>query len=1736
MLEVRGYTIKEQIHRSENVEVYRARRADDLSVILKASRDRPTPGVLMNDLQLEYGFLRSLHGEGIPHAVEMLQIPRQFVLVMEDTGGVALRDILKKRRIAIDIFLKIALRLISILESLHGGNLLHLNIHPGNIIWNVQTGSIQLIDFKTAQWAARSMNRGQKEDYYFQTNRFRPEYMAPEQTGRIEYQVDYRTDFYSLGVTFFEILLGFPPFQSENPLDLIDMQINAPPPEASSINREIPALISAIIQKLMAKRKNERYQSLHGIKSDLETCIIKWNEGTIHSPVPLALNDRLHQFHSSDRLFGREKQLGALMQCHDTVCSGNSRTVLISGPSGSGKSAFLDTITRKFKTLNSFIIKYDFKSNFEELEDFIATILKDISLRLSTEPDHRLNTVLERMKSRSDTRFFEEISLFPFFSRIHPDSEIAAENLPVIPSIDLLKNISSALGEEDRPFILVLDDFPWKTNAFAKAIDSLITEPGIDHLLLVIASNESSKSFSTMEDGSIAEDIDSAPVPLFMDPLDSADIEKLLHDSFRCNRNRVSVLAKFLFERTKGSPLFIKQYLQDLYENRLLQFNPKFGEWIWDMDVIQRYCGAESILALILKKVDTLEKDLKVVARYAACMGETFKPGIIASLLDLSVSEVIRRINRLISEGLVSEKAEENGSAPSQEFEYAFNHKRILQAIYDSLNEGDKKEIHLRTARNLYSQYSNDEGNALKEITLHFNRAHDLLSDPAERDMLLTWNLQLARHFFENQTYEKASYFCEMAMKLLPIHAWYSRKATVIELHLLQAEIFRKLKLPDEMDALINDVLEESDNIQDRIRAISIRISHLKDINDFHSAFQSYLMILNILDLTIPHEVSPRILHQLSMESKSWLNDNTLNDLLAGHVCEDESIVSMLHVLSEATLIAFTISSSIYQVLIHKAIHLSMEYGISPPGTTMVMRLLANLMDDPAQKSKSLELAEKIIQFYAAENEESAFAHFIYLNVAYHKERDINKMSSRFYQISRSSLQRGWSDLTLLSLIRGIACSIISGESLYRVLERNHELKTPDVLNGYGITATPLSFVHDMLESLSRSGLSRHIPVDAGAERVAIARFYEHFWKGFLLFHFAEYEAASQEWMQIEKSQFFKIFRLEAATYYYYLYILNSILAFFTPGSHSEEQKEKFDAIYSHFQKYSESESSLNDHRETLLQALKAVMENRDESAMILLDRSIHQARENGNHCETAISCYQAARYYHNKGITRCSIAYLEDAIKAYKLWGASPVIEHLSKWLESLYKKDNTIDSHGGDFSFELPELFEEKSVAMLTADLATLIDSFDTQTSPPGTSIPLLRVLRQFSGARFLAVYINRNESWYLENCASFDEGNQELLAVPMEKSFSIYSITHKDAVLSAIRMKQVVRSSDADQSHPVVHQPEQTKENLKGFAFAIPILHRNYVKGVVYIQNASNPGVYSENRFGIVRALCEKIVESILKTGKNRPVSTDLTNPRISPKRQEVTILYSDMRDFRIISESLSPEDTFHLISEYISAVEPEIYRFGGSIEKMVGDAIIAAFPVSSEHAIQAAIGVLLALKKYNKHHKMRRIESIKAGAGIHIDDMIFGAIKDSQATYITDAVKIAGRIERITKLFNIPLAISGTAFFRSDIHRKYSRRFLGLMEVDTSSPGLPLFEILDASPDDLRRKKEKTSALLEESIYHYLALEFDSALAGFQKILKQYPEDGVANFYLKKCNAHRLNAKSRYEIKTTVYPGQ
>lgn len=785
---IEDYEIKDVLAQSERTLVRRARRRSDGADVVLKSLTREYPSAReVGQFEFEYRILRKLQMPGVIRGLALERDGDRLAIVLEDFGGESLPSCASGKA-DIDLFFTIAISTVRALKCVHEQNVIHRDIHPRNILWSSKTRELKLIDFSIASELSRER---QSADIADALEGSLP-YVSPEQTGRMNRDTDYRSDYYSLGVTFFELLTGTLPFNASDIMGWVHSHISKRPPNPSDLNPTIPQPLSQIVMKLMAKDPDDRYQSAHGLLRDLERSEREWRETGTISVFPLGEHDAPERFRISEKLFGREDDVATLRRAFEAASEGPAKLLLVSGYSGAGKSALIQEIHRPVVARRGKFIS----GKFEQLErnipyGAILQAVRGLVKQLLAEPDDRLKAWKETIGAALHPNGAVLVGLIPELERITGPQPIVPEVSTREAHVRLLRvfgDLIRAVATADHPLVLFIDDLQWADASTPELLVHLIADSSIRHLLVIGAyrDNEVQPGDALlMALGGLKERRPEAIHRIELAPLSEASVNDLVADTLRCDPAVSRPLAELITQKTAGNPFFVKEMLGVFSHAGVFRFSADEGRWHWDFDKIRAASVSDNVVDLLVQRLRRLPHDTIECLRLASCIGAEFDLQTLARATQRNAGPLAASLWAAVQEGILVPLGDsyrlvreghdyDDSGLTTLAVRYRFQHDRVQQAAYSLLDPSERARAHLMIGRHLLGSGVDEHSERLFEVVDHMNLGRELVTDYAGRAELARLNQLAGFNARHSVAYAIAAAYFDTSLGLLSETEWKS--------------------------------------------------------------------------------------------------------------------------------------------------------------------------------------------------------------------------------------------------------------------------------------------------------------------------------------------------------------------------------------------------------------------------------------------------------------------------------------------------------------------------------------------------------------------------------------------------------------------------------------------------------------------------------------------------------------------------------------------------------------------------------------------------------------------------------------------------------------------------------------------------------------------------------------------------------------------------------------------------
>ncbi|MDB9511618.1 AAA family ATPase, partial [Kamptonema animale CS-326] len=980
-VQIPNYKIVETVYSGSRTLVYRAVRThDQLPVVIKLLKnDYPTFSELVQ-FRNQYTIAKNLDSPLIVQTYSLEPYQNGYALVMEDFGGISLKEWAMKGNLqSVQEFLTIAIALCNTLYLLYHERIIHKDIKPANILINPETKQVKLIDFSIASLLPRETQTLINPNVLEGTLA----YISPEQTGRMNRGIDYRTDFYSLGVTFYELLTGKLPFQSNDLMELVHGHIAKAAPLVQEINPQIPSVLSDIVNKLMAKNAEDRYQSALGLKYDLEKCLTQLQvTGSIES-FEIAQRDVCDRFLIPDKLYGRETEVETLLQAFERVANppesplakgghppesplakGGHRGVemmLVAGFSGIGKTAVVNEVHKPIVRQRGYFIKgkYDqfqrnipFSGFMQAFRDLIGQLLTESDLQLEQWKSQILEAVGEN--GQVIIEVIPELEII--IGQQPPATELsgtAAQNRFNL----LFQKFTQVFTSAEHPLVMFLDDLQWADSASLNLMQLLMADTG--HLLLIGAyrDNEVNPAHPLMLTLSEIKKTQATINTITLAPLSQVKVNQLVADTLKCPETLALPLSQLISQKTQGNPFFATQFLKALHQDRLIQFTPPSpsyqggatGGWQCDIAQVNQQAVTDDVVVFMGFQLRKLPPSTQQILQLAACIGNQFDLATLAIVSEKSEIETSADLWKALQEGLILPLSDvykfyqreenerlvvSNQNTSQQIAKYRFLHDRVQQAAYSLIPSHQKTATHLKIGQLLQQNFSELElEEKLFDIVGHLNLGIELISQARECETLAQLNLQAGVKARNSTAYAAARVYLQTGIELLTANCWQHQYELTLNLYVASTEVAYLNGDFEEMEQMAALVLRSAQTILDRVKIYQIQISALTAQSQMLEAISVGKNALVELGVEFSSEPDEALTGKALQTLGDRLQGKQISELINLPAMSDSETIAAMQLLAMLFSAIFAACPALLPLYCSTMVSLSLQFGNAPAST-----------------------------------------------------------------------------------------------------------------------------------------------------------------------------------------------------------------------------------------------------------------------------------------------------------------------------------------------------------------------------------------------------------------------------------------------------------------------------------------------------------------------------------------------------------------------------------------------------------------------------------------------------------------------------------------------------------------------------------------------------------------------------------------------------------------------------------
>ncbi|MFL9909606.1 trifunctional serine/threonine-protein kinase/ATP-binding protein/sensor histidine kinase [Paraburkholderia sp. RL17-337-BIB-A] len=1398
----------------------------------------------------EHGLKEELDSAWALRPLELLREGGRTLLLFEDFDGEPL-DAQLGAPLEMGRFLRLAVGMVAAVGQVHQRGLIHKDLKPSHILVNRSTEEVRLTGFGIASRLPREWQAPEPPEFIAGSLA----YMAPEQTGRMNRSIDARSDLYALGVTLYQMLTGSLPFTATDPTEWVHCHVAKKPDAPYERVKNVPAVVSAIVMKLLAKTAEERYQTAGGVESDLRSCLAQWQaRGAIHS-FALGQYDTPNRLLIPETLYGREREIDTLLAAFERVVAGGGpELVLVSGYSGIGKSSLVQELHRAVVSPHGLLASGKFDQHQRDIPyATLAQALQGLIRPLLGQTDAELAPWREALAEALGPNGQIMMPLIPEL-RLFMGPQPPAPELPPQEAQRrfqlVFRRLLGVFARAERPLALFLDDLQWLDLATLDLLEHLATQPELRHLLLVGAyrDNEVTPAHPLVRRLAAIRDAGGQVREIRLKPLSVAGLGRLIADALQCTPRRAAPLARLVHVKTGGNPFFAIQFLTVLWEEGLLAFVPGQRTWAWDLERIRAKGYTDNVVTLLLGKLARLPEETRDALTRLACLGTSAQTATLSIVLGVPGKAVHAALWDAVRSGLVlrSDRA------------YAFLHDRVQEAAYALIPAGERPTEHLQIGRRLglWTTPEKVEDNIF-EVVNQLNRGAGLLISVEERQRAAELNLMAGKRAQDSMAYNSALTYLAAGRALLAEDCWDRRYALAFSLEFHHAECEFLTGQLACAEARLAALPTHAASLVDLAAVTRLRISLYMTAGENGHAIAVGIEYLRRASIDCsPHPTHDEVRKEIEHIWRQ-LGKRSIEELIELPPMSDPAACASMDVLAEILPPASWTDNELYCLVVCRMANLSLQYGNSDASCLAYVYLgmiLGPHFGDYQAGFRFGQLAIDLVEKRRLDR----FKARVYMCFGYLVNPWVRHLNTCRTLLRRAfDMAQEAGDLTFAgySYINTVTFMLAGGDPLDEV-QREAEAGLGFVRKAqFGVVidlvAAQLGLIRTLRgqtpvfgcfndDQFDEDRFEQHLQGDPDLAVVTC-----RYWIRKLQAHYFAQEhacavaaaAKAEQWLWTSLSFF------EAAEYHFYSALAHA--AQFDMASVAQRAGH-LDALAAHhrqLQEWAEHCPANFSDRAALVRAELARLEGRELDAERLYEQAIRAAQDNGFVQNASIAYELVARFYATRGLDIFAGTYLRKARQGYLRWGADGKVRQL----DQLH-----------------PQLREEEPAPGPTSTIATPVEHLDLAT--------VIRVSQAVSGEIVLDKLIDTLLRTALAQ-AGAERGLLFFVAHGGEPRLRAEATIERDTVVTQLRdepvttavlpesiLRYVMRTRenvilDDAVKHDVFCADPYIRRHQVRSALCLPLINQGGLVGMLYLENNLTPRVFMPTHIAVLKLLASQ-----------------------------------------------------------------------------------------------------------------------------------------------------------------------------------------------------------------------------------------------------------------------------------------
>jgi len=1271
-------------------------------------------------------------------------------------------------------------------------------------------------------------------------------YSSPEQTGRMNKGIDFRTDIYSIGVIMYELLTQKRPYLSEEPLELVHAILAIQPIPPNQVSSDIPLQLSLIVMKCLEKSVEERYQSAYGLRVDLERCLEQWMIGRSIDTFPLGSSDVSNLLTPSHKIYGREGELARLQAAWITIRSGQPQFLIVHATSGMGKSSLIQHF--KSQLLQEGAIFIDGKCeqlNRNRPYDSIIQAFRSYMQVLLIEGEETYWK--KKLKDELGSNALIVTELIPEFDFLLDSPSV----LPILPP-DQYQNrfqhtflkFLQAFATKEHPFVLFIDDWQWSDQATKKMISLLLSHPLSKYILVIGAYKERLDDLPVADDMNRMAELDSSVnVDAFrLQPLSVEPINRILKDTLNApHYEDSSLLAKVILERTEGNPFFVHQFIRALYRDKCIVFQSEYGSWSWDLTEVRRYQVTDHVIKLMIDKVQALDGQSLSFLKTAACMGSEFMLTDVSQINGISEKAEELILAKANAEGLV---------VPGHNRTVNFLHDHIRQSILAMMDEKEKQSIHFRIGMFQFHHSLQSGENRSFEIADHFELAWNFVREHPESNQFASIFLDAGMKSKHAIAYDSALRYLRMGLDLLVDIGWNKSNDVAWNLHMAMAECEYIAGEPEVGYQMIEILKKQAKGVYEKSEVNLLHSSLYRLQGDY---INGVYCILNALEHhNFKMKANPSkwdVIKEFLLTKWDILRTKPIN-LLELHDANDEKVNQIGNILLSLGVSAHFIDRNLLVISMLKMLRVTLKYGNHSASSFAYCDygiILCSITGDIEQGFRYGEIGIKLSQRYE-DSYAKGNAYFIFGAFIQFWRRPLHDNVTTLHEAIRYNEEAGNFVIAGISVSFYVIVRFVKGDPLEQIWNKLDDFSASLGTSVDKLAKSFMTFAYPLLTLLTQAAIpsfdnQETLDVMWMEEKESVLIFRTLQLQ--ILYLFEQYDLAFERMESMREQDHEPLKLLISTEMSFYTALL--LAARFDQVDQELQRKylKRIRKIAATFKKWAEGCADNFQHKYLLIRAEWMRIAGEDAKAAQDYEASIQLAEEHGFIQNVALGNELAARFYSATGKYKLAKWHVIEAHATYLKWGAKSKALHLeSKYAEWLSNR---------------PEVRE---IPIQLIDLDTILKAshmISKEILLENLLRKLMTLLILNTGAHRGVLILADHEELYIEAEGIVDNHGEEHVEVMHATPIGEQpNLPHSIISYVARTKNHVIYHKDG---HGMFRNDEYMSRSESKSIVCVPLLLQERMLGMVYLENYSLRLAFSSAQLDMILLLSTQASISIM-----------------------------------------------------------------------------------------------------------------------------------------------------------------------------------------------------------------------------------------------------------------------------------